>query len=181
RIRDDFRHGVRWVDLGAVADPSLVPHVIAARCGVADQASSAVLDALVSALCPRHLLLILDNCEHLLTASANLVEVLLATCPDVHILATSREALAIPGEVIWLVPPLRVPEENAPCSVGGLLAYEAVELFVARAGDVLPGFRLTPENAASVVRICRCVEGLPLALELAAARLRTLSVVEVAE
>jgi non-specific serine/threonine protein kinase len=180
-MRDGFRDSVRWVELGALTDPSLVPYAVAARCGVTDLGSAAVLDALVSALRPRHMLLALDNCEHLLAACAQLVETLLASCPDLHILATSREALAIPGEVTWLVPPLGVPEEDTFSSEENLLAHEAVELFVARAGAVLPGFYLTAENAASIVRICRRVEGLPLALELAAARLRTLSVAELAE
>jgi non-specific serine/threonine protein kinase len=181
QIRDAFRNGVRWVDLSSLADPSLLPHVVAARCGVADQGSPVVLDALVSALRHQHLLLVLDNCEHLLPASANLVEMLLVACPHLHILATSREALALPGEVIWLVPPLRVPASDTLTSVEDALAHEAVELFVARATAVLPTFRLTAENAASIIHICRRVEGLPLALELAVARLRMLSLTELAE
>src|SRR3712207_3878364 len=88
-LRDAFRDGVCWVDLGALADPALVPHVVAAQCGVADQGGPAVVDALVSALRSRHLLLILDNCEHLLPACARLVEMLLGACPGLHILATS--------------------------------------------------------------------------------------------
>ena len=180
-LRDAFRDGVRWVDLGALADPALVPHVVAARCGVADQGGPAVLEALVSALRPRRLLLVLDNCEHLLPACAQLVETLLGSCPDLHILATSREALALPGEVIWLVSPLRLPEPDTVPSVEVLLTCEAVALFVARATAALPSFRLTVENAASIARICRRVEGLPLALELAAARLQVLSSAELAE
>jgi predicted ATPase len=181
QLQDTFRDGVRWVDLSALADPALIPHVVAARCGVADHGSPTVLDALVSALRPQHRLLVLDNCEHLLTACAHLVETLLASCPQLHILATSRETIAIPGEVTWLVPPLRVPESDTLTSLEDALASEAVDLFVARATAVLPAFRLTAANAASVVRICRRVEGLPLALELAAARLRVLSLAELAE
>lgn len=176
-----FPHGVQWVDLSALADASLVPHVVAARCGVADHSSVALLDALVSALRPQHFLLVLDNCEHLLTACAHLSETLLGNCPDLHILTTSREPLAIPGEVIWLVPPLRVPEQATSTSVEELLAYEAVQLFVMRATAVLPAFRLTAEDAPSVVRICQQVGGLPLALELAAARLQAMSLEELAE
>ena len=172
---------VRWVDLSPIADSALVPHVVAEQCGVADHGSPAVMDALVSALRAQRLLLVLDNCEHLLTACAHLVETLLGSCPDLRILATSREALAIPGEVTWLVQPLSVPERDTPSSVEDVLAYEAVELFVTRAAAALPDFRLTAENAASIFRICRRVEGLPLALELAATRVRVLSLPELAE
>jgi predicted ATPase/DNA-binding CsgD family transcriptional regulator len=181
QIHATFRNGVQWVDLSALADPSLVPDVVATRCGVADHSSAAVLDALVSALRSQHLLLVLDNCEHLLTACAHLIETLLGHCPDLHVLATSREPLAIPGEVIWLVPPLRVPEHDSYASIEELLAYESAQLFVMRATAVLPAFRLTLENAPNVARICQRVEGLPLALELAAARLRTMSLEEIAE
>jgi predicted ATPase/DNA-binding CsgD family transcriptional regulator len=176
-----FPDGVRWVDLGPLVDPALVPHAVAACCDVPDRAGVGVLDALAAALGHQKLLLVLDNCEHLLAECARLVEALLAAGPRLHVLTTSREALAVPGEVIWLVAPLRVPEHDAVAAVEDLLAYEAVALFVARAAAVLPGFRLTAENAASVVRICRRVEGLPLALELAAARLRVLSASELAE
>jgi non-specific serine/threonine protein kinase len=178
--RSVFPDGVRWVDLGPLADPTLVPHTVAASCGVPERAGLEVVDALAATLRHQNLVLILDNCEHLLAACAHLVEALLAACPQLQILATSREALAVPGEVIWLVAPLRVPEHDA-VAVEDLLAYDAVALFVARAAAALPGFRLTSENAASVARICRRVEGLPLALELAAARLRVLSPSELAE
>lgn len=176
-----FRHGVQWIDLSTLDDASLVPHVVANRCSLADQSSAALLDVLVSTLRPQQLLLVLDNCEHLLSACAHLSETLLASCPDLHILATSREPLAIPGEVIWLVPPLRVPEQALSTSIEKLLAYEAVQLFVMRATAVFPAFRLTAEHAPSVIRICQQVEGLPLALELAAARLQAMSVEELAE
>jgi non-specific serine/threonine protein kinase len=180
QLHATFRHGVQWVDLSALDDASLVPHVVAARCGVADHSSAALLDAVVSTLRPQHLLLVLDNCEHLLTACAHLSETLLGSCPDLHILTTSREPLAIPGEVIWRVPPLRVPEQAISTSIEELLTYEAVQLFVMRATAVLPAFRLTAAHAPGVVRICQQVEGLPLALELAAARLQALSLEELA-
>jgi non-specific serine/threonine protein kinase len=175
-----FPDGVRWVELGALVDPTLIPHVIAARCGVGDRGGPAVLGALAAALRPRRLLLVLDNCEHLLNDCAGVVEYLLAVCPGLHILTTSREALALPGEMIWLVTPLRVPEQDAMSTVEDLLAHDAVALFVARATEVQPWFRLTAENAASVVDICRRLDGLPLALELAAVRLRVLSPAELA-
>jgi non-specific serine/threonine protein kinase len=178
---DSFGHGVRWVDLGSLTDGALVPHVVATQCGVAVRSGTAVLDALVTVLRRKNMLLVLDNCEHLLPACARLIETLLTSCPELHILATSREPLSLPGEVIWLVAPLRVPEQEPLASVDDLLTYEAVKLFMARAAAVRPEFELTEENAASVVRICRRLDGLPLALELGAARLRFLSPRELAE
>ena len=145
--RSAFPDGVQWVDLGPLADPALVPHAVVAGCGVADRGGPAVLDALVAALEHRRLLLILDNCEHLLTACACLVEELLTACPQLHVLATSREALAVPGEMIWLVAPLRVPALDTVAAVDDLLAYEGVALFAARAAEAQPGFRVTAENA----------------------------------
>ncbi len=178
---DSFSHGVRWVDLGSLTDEVLVPHVVATQCGVAVRSGVAVLDALVTALRRKSMLLVLDNCEHLLAACARLIETLLTSCPHLHILATSREALALPGEVIWLVAPLRVPDEDAIASVEKLLTYEAVKLFVGRAAAARPEFQLTEGNAENVARICQRLDGLPLALELAAARLRVLSPRELAE
>jgi predicted ATPase/DNA-binding CsgD family transcriptional regulator len=171
--------GIRWVELGSLHDPALVPQVVAARCGIADQSRQAVLDSLVAAF-SGHVLLVLDGCEHLLSACVDLIGPLLAACPHLHILATSRESLALPGEVIWQVAPLRVPESDISESVENLMSYDAVALFVTRAAETLPTFHLTPENAPSVARICRRLDGLPLALELAAARLRVLSPAELA-
>lgn len=178
-VGDTFRHGVRWVDLSTVADGELVPHAVAARCSVTDLHSPAVLDALVATLRTQHLLLVLDNCEHVLPACASLLTTLLGACAELHILATSREALALPGEVSWLVSPLPVPDHDR-LAVDDALHYDAVALFVARASAVLPAFRLSAENGPTIVRICRLLEGLPLALELAAARLRVVSPTDLA-
>src|SRR5262249_29178500 len=127
----------------------------------------------------RQLLLVLDNSEHLLAASVQLIETLLHTCAQVRVPVTSREALAITGETTWPVLPLRVPDTYQPAPIDGLLTYEAVQLFVERATSVLPSFTLTPENASAVVQVCRRLDGMPLAIELAAARIRALSVEQI--
>src|SRR5262249_16943658 len=124
------------------------------------------------------ILLVLDNCEHLLAACLQLVETLLHSCSQLRVLVTSREALAMTGETIWLVQPLRVPDSyQSPPE--GLLTYEAVQLFVERASAVLPSFALTTENALAVAQVCRRLDGMPLAIELAAARVRALSVEQI--
>ena len=175
----EFSHGVWWVELAALSDPLLVPQAVAAVVGTPERAGRTVTEALADALRPRHLLLVLDNCEHLLGACVELIETLLHTCPQVHVLVTSREALTITGETTWLVLPLRVPDTYELPPIDGLLTYEAVHLFVERARSVLPSFTLTPENAAAVVQVCRRLDGMPLAIELAAARIRALSVEQI--
>ncbi|HWE64374.1 MAG TPA: LuxR family transcriptional regulator, partial [Chloroflexota bacterium] len=129
-----------------------------------------------AALRSRHLLLVLDNCEHLLDACAALVEALLHACPQVTLLATSREPLGIGGETIWRVPSLALPDPQYPPPLKALAQVEAVRLFVERALVVQPRFALTGHNAAVVAQICRQLDGIPLAIELAAARLRGLSI-----
>jgi non-specific serine/threonine protein kinase len=178
--QDTFQNGVRWVELDSLADPALLPNLVASRCGVTVRAGAMVMDALATRLRRQHLLLVLDNCEHLLPACASLVQSLLSTCPQLHFLATSREPLAIPGEVTWLVKPLTVPGEEKTVSCEDMLRFDAVSLFVDRAKGTLPGFTLTAANTHVVAQICRRVEGLPLALELAASWLRALSVEEIA-
>lgn len=175
----EFTHGVWWVDLAALSDPLLVPQAIASVVGIPERAGCTVTEALAEALRPKHLLLVLDNCEHLLTACVPLIETLLHTCAHLRVLVTSREALTITGETIWLVLPLCVPEPYQQQPVDGLLTYEAVQLFVERARSVLPSFMLTKENAASVVQMCRRLDGIPLAIELAAARMRALAVEQI--
>jgi non-specific serine/threonine protein kinase len=180
-MRDTFPDGVRWVDLSLLADPALVPNLVASACGIDDPHHLAISEALVAALRNAHMLVVLDNCEHLLEACAHELQNVLGACPQLHALVTSREALAIPGEVIWLVKPLSAPASDAAPDVEDALTYEAVQLFIARASAARPGFRLTPANVASVARICDRLGGLPLAVELAAARVRVLAVEELAE
>jgi non-specific serine/threonine protein kinase len=180
RLADAFPDGVFWLNLEALSDAALVPDAVAVRCGVLDSDSESLIEALTKALRARRALLVLDNCEHVLEACASLAATLLPACPHLQILATSREALAIPGEVIWLVRPLPVPDDDAPAQVADALAFAGVELFVKRASAVLPELDVAPENLPHVVHICRLTGGLPLALELAAARLQGISLSDLA-
>lgn len=175
RVTSAFADGVAWVELAALSDPDLLPGQIAASLGIAEQAGAAAVDTLAGALGERELLLVLDNCEHLADACASLTDRLLRTCRRLTLIATSREALGVAGERAWLVPPLAVPDPAAAPSPAHLAAYEAVELFVVRAQDVLPSFHLTEANARVVARICHRLDGLPLAIELAAARVKVLT------
>jgi predicted ATPase/DNA-binding SARP family transcriptional activator len=160
-----------WVELAALDDPALVPRQVAAAFGIPEEVRSPA--ALTDLLRGRVALVVLDNCEHVVDACAELADLLLRGCPGVRILATSREALGVKGERTWRVPPLAVP------SVAGdeseIAGAEAVRLFVDRARDAAPGFVVTPANAAAVAEICRRLDGIPLALELAAARIKVLS------
>ena len=178
-LLEEFAQGVWWVELAALSDPLLVPQAVASVVGVPERAGRTVTEALADALRPKHLLLVLDNCEHLLGACVQLIETLLHTCPQAHILVTSREALTITGETTWLVLPLRVPDTYQLPPIDELLTYEAVHLFVERA-QVCPAFlHAHPENASAVVQVCRRLDGMPLAIELAAARIRALSVEQI--
>jgi predicted ATPase/DNA-binding SARP family transcriptional activator len=169
-----------WVELGAISDSAFIADEIAASVGAREHPGRTRAESLQQALRNRSLILVLDNCEHLLGPCAAVVRLLLRECPDLTILTTSREPLGIAGEAIWNVAPLPVPSgDTGP--PGELAGYGSVRLFCDRAASVLPSFRLTQENRAAVVEICRRLDGLPLALELAAARVRHLSAVEIAE
>jgi predicted ATPase/DNA-binding CsgD family transcriptional regulator len=178
-LLEEFAQGVWWVDLAALSDPLLLPQVVASVVGIPERAGRTVTEALADALRPQQMLLVLDNCEHLLAACVQLIETLLRTCSQVQLLVTSREALTITGETTWQVLPLRVPDTYQPPPIDDLLTYEAVQLFVERARSVLPSFTLTTENASAVVQVCRRLDGIPLAIELAAARMRALSVEQI--
>src|SRR5262249_13123642 len=141
-----------------------------------EQSGKPLTETLADYLRARQLLLVLDNCEHLVDACAQLAEQILSACSHLHILATSREALRIGGETTWPVPPLSLPEAPAPATVEELSRFEAIRLFVERGATVLPTFRLTAANAPYVMQICRRLDGIPLAIELAAARVKVLSV-----
>jgi len=171
-----YPDGVWHVDLAALRDASLLEGVIAAALGVREQADRPMRDTLRDVLRPRETLLLLDNCEHLLEGSATLAADLLQACPGVRLLATSREALRIAGETIWRVPGLAVPPADVRPEPTPLLRFEAVQLFCARARASRPDFTLTTANASAVMQICQRLDGLPLAIELAAARLATLAV-----
>lgn len=175
-----FAGEAEWVDLTPVQDPARVAEQIAAALGVRQEAGVDLTPPLLDALGGRELLLVLDNCEHLLGPVAGVAEVLLQGCPSLRILATSREALGVAGEVAWLLPVLSLPGEEA-ASPEELAGSEAVELFVTRAREVQPSFTLGPDNAAAVAEICRRLDGLPLALELAAARVQVLAPEQIAD
>ncbi|MFE3960908.1 protein kinase [Nocardia sp. NPDC059091] len=172
--RRDFADGVSVIELAEVHDPSLVAHVVAAAVGVRVDSSRPVQDLLVESLCSRETLLVMDNCEQIVDSVASLAESLLQACPKVRILATSREPLDIGGETVQRLPPLAVPARREP-TLRELPKYDAVTLFSERAAAVVPGFALTEKNKAAVVAICSRLDGLPLAIELAAARMRTMS------
>ena len=165
-----------WVELAPVRDPSLVAAAVLAALGTRDESDCSPLERLTLVLGERPFLLVLDNCEHLVEACAALADTLLRSCPMLRILATSREALGVAGETAWLVPPLSLPQPG-DVAIGD---SEAVQLFVQRARAVHPGFGLSAENRDVVAQICRRLDGLPLALELAAARLRVLTPSQIA-
>jgi predicted ATPase/DNA-binding NarL/FixJ family response regulator len=167
------------VELAPLSEEVLVPKAVAEALEVPERPAEPLTDTLAEVLRNRELLLILDNCEHLLEASARLVDKLLDSCPHLSILATSREALGVEGEVRWPVPPLSVPERQHTPSSEELGAYESVRLFGERAKGRDPSFSLTPPNALAAADICRMLEGIPLAIELAAARVGTLSVEQI--
>jgi predicted ATPase/class 3 adenylate cyclase len=173
---DRFTDGVFFVDLSTVAEPTLVSSTIAATLRV--PATGGTSDERLSAfLSDRYVLILLDNCEHLLDACATEADRLLTSCPHVSMLATSRESLALEGEHVWRVPSLRLPAGYSAEEIG---QSEAVRLFLDRAAAVRPSFALTADNAAAVVDICRRLDGIPLALELAAARIAHLAPREIA-
>jgi non-specific serine/threonine protein kinase len=176
----DFPDGIWLVDLAALAEPALVPQAVAAALDVREEPTCSLVATLTIYLEPRRALLILDNCEHLVAACATLAAALLAACPTLRILATSREALGIAGEIAWRVPSLSLPDPERPLSVECLAEYEAIRLLVERASAVLPTFTLSDQNAAAVGQVARQLDGIPLALELAAARLKVLSIEQLA-
>jgi predicted ATPase len=169
-----YPDGVWLVELAPLADPALVPQAVAAALGVREEPGRPLAATLTDALTPKRLLLVLDNCEHVLEACARLADALLRACPRLRVLATSREALGIGGETAWRVPSLTLPDAEHPPPIGALLQAEAVRLFIDRALAVRPTFRVTDANAPAVAQICRRLDGIPLAIELAAARVRVL-------
>ncbi len=184
RVVDWFADGVWLVELAALTDGQLVVQAVASALGLRQQSGRPLVEILVDYAQPRHLLLVLDNCEHLVGACAALADLLLRDCPRLHILATSREPLGIAGETRWRVPSLDTPDPHTlPDGVDlpSLLAgYDAVRLFVDRARLSAPNFMLTPHNAAAVAQVCHRLDGLPLAIELAAARVNVLPVEQIA-
>lgn len=179
-LMDEFPDGVWWVDLSALTEPNLVPQQVAQALGVPENPHQPPHETLVEFLRAKQLLLMLDNCEHIVSACAQLAAALLNGCPQLQILATSREPLQIDGEFHYQVPTLTAPRPSELSLANLLLEYESVRLFVERAGTVNPRFVLNDANAAAVARICQRLDGIPLALELAAARVQVLSPAEIA-
>ena len=180
---DESSHpgGAALVALAAVADAAFVADAVAAVLDVRALPEQELVDALVDFLAPRSLLLVLDNCEHLQAATAGLAHTMLRAAPELTIIATSREPLRVPGEVVFRVPSLDIPDPAKTADPRELLRYEAVQLFVERAAAAAPGFAVDEHNTAAVARICLRLDGLPLALELAAGRVGALGAEAIAE
>ncbi|MCA1656158.1 MAG: LuxR C-terminal-related transcriptional regulator [Actinobacteria bacterium] len=176
-----YADGVWLVELAPLADGGLLPVTVAATLSVQELPGCSVADALLAHLRKRRLLLVLDNCEHLLDPCAHLIDRLLAACPGLSILATSQEALTITGERVWRVQPLSLPGPGDPALPASLLRHSAVELFLERARAVQPGFVFDSEVAPAVAEICRRLDGMPLAIELAAARVGMIAPAEIAQ
>jgi predicted ATPase/class 3 adenylate cyclase len=176
-----YREGVWFVELAALSDPERITQTVASLLGVREAPGVGLISTLSEALRSRSLLLILDNCEHLVSACAHFADALLRACPQLRILSTSREALSIAGETVWEVPPLSKPDPKNLPSLAELAHNEAVHLFVERAQAAKPRFRLTPQNAPSVANICHRLDGLPFAIELAAAKVDLFTVEEIDE
>ncbi|MGC3988564.1 MAG: AAA family ATPase [Chthoniobacteraceae bacterium] len=185
-LLENFSDGVWFVELATISDPAQVPMAVAGALGVREEADHSLLETLSNYLRAKHLLLIFDNCEHVVEACAQLVESLLRAAPNLRVLATSRHSLGIAGEVILPIPPLSMPNLFRE-RISGMDAmevisqFEAVRLFIDRAVAVKPTFEVTNENAPAVAEICWRLDGIPLALELAAARVKVLTPQQIAQ
>ena len=175
-----FKDGVFWVELAAISDGKLVAEAAARALGLRWGAGLSASEALSNHLEPRETLLVLDNCEHLVEACAALADALLRGCPGLKIIATSREPLRIPAEGAWSVPSLSLPDPGSASDPEAVSLCEAIRLFAERAAAATPGFVLTPQNTADIVRVCQRLDGMPLAIELAAARTRVLTPSQIA-
>jgi predicted ATPase/DNA-binding CsgD family transcriptional regulator len=180
-VAGSFPDGGCFVDLGDLWQPDLVISRVASALGVGEEPGRPLLDTLADAVSPRRLLLVLDNCEHLIDACAALAQRLLDASPGLILITTSREPLRVAAETVWQVPPLSVAPPGPIESAEDANRYEAIRLFADRAAASLPGFIIGPANVGAVAALCRALDGVPLAIELAAARVRALSVEQIAE
>jgi predicted ATPase/class 3 adenylate cyclase len=178
---DQYQHGVWLVELAALTEPEQICGQVASALSLREIPSRSLQDVLVDFLRHKQTLLLLDNCEHLINECARLAQVLLNDCPELIILATSREGLGIGGESIYQVPSLSIPIHNGAKQADELMRYEGVRLFVERARAASPGFQLGPANSEAVLTICQRLDGIPLAIELAAVRVRMLSPEQIAK
>jgi predicted ATPase/class 3 adenylate cyclase len=181
QVLEEFPDGVWLTELASLSDPTLIPQALASTLKVREQPGQALTETISEHLAPKSVLLILDNCEHLLTACAQLVDCLLQACPKLRILATSREAFGVTGEMVHQVFGLSFPNPQKLGSPDQLAQFEAIQLFVDRACLRKSEFAFTTANADAVARVCYRLDGIPLAIELAAARIRVLSVEQIAE
>ena len=178
-VLDQYPAGVWLVELAALSDPALVPQTVAAALGLSEQAGKTFVQTLAEFLASKRLLLVLDNCEHLLSACVHLSDALLRACPHLTILASSREGLGIAGEQTYRVPSLALPDPKQSMTLEQVSHYEAVRLFIERAVSNKADFMVTNASAPALASVCHRLDGIPLAIELAAARVRSLSVEEI--
>ena len=178
-LLSEFEHGVWWVDLARLSDPALVLQAVTEAIGLRDEAQRPLLDQLADYLQHRRLLLILDNCEHLIAACAAFADAFLRVAPGLKILATSRDPVSIGGEITFRVPSLQVPDPGHLPPAAALVEFESVQLFGERGAAALPGFGVTEANGPYVAEVCYRLDGIPLAIELAAARLKVLTVEDI--
>ena len=176
-----YPDGAWLVQLASLTEPELVPLTVAASMRIRERPGEPVIETLVNHLSTMRVLLVLDNCEHLVQACAEVADRLLHACPELTILATSREPLGIPGEATWPVRPLGLPDGQDGFAPENLARAEAVCLFLDRARAAVPDFAVTRDNAPAVAQVCRRLDGIPLAIELAAARVKVLSAAQIAE
>jgi predicted ATPase/class 3 adenylate cyclase len=177
---EEFPDGVWLVELAVLSDPTLVPQAVASALGVTEQPSRSMMDTLREGVRDKSMLVLLDNCEHVVAACAHLTIAVLKACPNLRILATSREALGVTGEITWRVPPLSLPDPQNLPPLDRFKKYEAVRLFTDRAVASAPQFAVTRSTAPAVAKICHRLDGIPLAIELAAARVKVLAVEQIA-
>lgn len=180
-ICDLYTHGVSWVELATLTDGNMVPTAVAAVLDVHEWPDEPLIRPLQAALRSRQMLLVLDNCEHLVESCARLADEVLRSCPHVQVLATSREPLRMCGETIWRVPSLTIPDRDRIPPLAELAQYAAIRLFLERAAASKPGLELTEQNAHAITQICQRLDGIPLGIELAAARVSALPVEHLAE
>ncbi|MGO9344492.1 MAG: tetratricopeptide repeat protein [Acidimicrobiales bacterium] len=179
-LASDYADGAWLVELAGLSDGHLVPHAFAEALGIQVSSDLDPLDTLTNALEGKRLLIVVDNCEHLLDACAGICERLHRSCAAVDVLATTRERIGIPAEVVWHIPSMGVPESGLT-DVTELVGYDSVRLFIERATHTFPDFSLAPDNSAAVAEICRRLDGIPLAIELAAARVGSMQPRQIAE
>src|SRR5215207_8772944 len=178
-VLDLFPDGVWFLDLAPLSDPVLVPNILAGVIGLRESGEISVTELLINYFRTRTALIIFDNCEHLIESCAQLVNLLLTSCQSLLVLATSREALRIPGEIPYRVPSLEIPKLDVDFAIDALASFESVRLFTERALIALPGFVIDFRNAYTVAKICQRLDGIPLAIELAAARTNMLTVEQI--